>query len=202
MYESPSSLSKGKFWWSMLAFYYYMETERSKTNKLILIAQLGGIWGFERVLQLGTGIVMQSPIARALWVPVVAGGVVAAVIDGEEGVENYVDYIDNVTSPEEPMKLQSAAYQAGKGVTAAVDETRWGPTRSNRRKRYVSYQERIIANLKAIHINNLRYQYTGSHAATSGPLFDINNPDQPNTFRPNVHPTPYLEGDEWEPYPV
>ena len=173
MMYSISPLNQGKTWWSLFAYHHYRQSDKDTEAKVIFAAQLAGIWGADRLLQLGTGTIMQTPIARAVWVPVVAGAILSYAIAGEEGVKNYEDFLT------EPTKMPE---RVGYSVTKISP----GVKTAQRNKIKQGFHARLIANLKAIQVNNLRYEYTGSHASTDGPLFDINNPDQPNTFRPNI----------------
>jgi hypothetical protein len=173
MMYSMSPLNQGKAWWSLLAYYYYTESDKEFTDKVFFAAQLAGIWGIERLLQVGTGAVMQTPLARAVWLPVVAGGVVSYAIAGDEGIKNYEEFLT------EPTKMPER-------IAFTVTKITPGTKTVKQNKITQGYHARVLANLKAIQLNNLRYQYTGSHADTEGPLFDINNPNQPNTFRPGT----------------
>lgn len=210
MWQTPSTLNQGKLWWSLAAWYYYVsKSDKDTSAKVSLIAQLTMIWGIERVMQLGTGIAMRTPLAAAVWGPVLAGGIISAAIDGEEGLENYASFIDNVSSPEQPIKLQSAAVQTGIGVTAAKEAVVNYRDISGQHEAYQSYHARMIANLRARYYNNLTYAVTGSHHH-SGPLFDINDPEAARAWleqNPGVLPAPgnyteYLEEYEMAPYPV
>ena len=167
------TLNTGKRWWSLLAYLQYSRSDKETGDKMLFAAQLAGIWGADRLLQLGTGVVMQTPVARAVWAPVLAGAALSYAIAGEEGVQDYEDFLTEPTKMPERIAFSTSKVLPGSKTV-------------QRNKNIQGFHARLIANLKAISINNLRYQYTGNHANTNGPLFDINNPDQPRTFRPNL----------------
>jgi len=138
---SPRNIVAGRIVASGLAtahWYDSVSNEKGDTvsdsiDTLQWLATMGVIWtpGLDMAVLGWTARTLMNPVSLALIVPVVTGGVISYLIDEEEGVDNYVDFLTTPESivqrtfgnmPGLPVIDDSVAEQGG-SLGMATDET-------------------------------------------------------------------------------
>ena len=96
-------------WWANKVF----EDNKFTTEDIPATLQAGGmiagIIGLERIAWSGVGWVLSQPATWAIAIPVIVGGVLSHMIDEDEGLDNYIDFLlepeKMLTRTEESVKI-------------------------------------------------------------------------------------------------
>lgn len=101
---SPSDIRKGRILASGYYYQQYRKSDQEWDDKAWLTLQIATVWGADKVSWAfvyrggvwAARAALTSSVAPYVYVPVVIGAVVSYAVDGEEGVFNYADFLEDV----------------------------------------------------------------------------------------------------------
>ena len=90
-----SNLTKGRLWFSLWRYYRYKRTEEDNWDKADLALDLGLVWGMTYGYQ-AVGAAGATGAGMAFWIPQVVGAAFSGAVFGEEGLDDYLDFMEDV----------------------------------------------------------------------------------------------------------